>query len=220
MKQIAILFFVCMGLSSCFEVFEEIQLKKDGTGNFVYTVNLSQSKAEINAALKFDSFMGSKLPSLEKMKSDIQKAKLLMSQQPGLTNVVGTEDYTNYIFELKGSFDKLESFNTAIKKVAKIFGANEAAIDQDFNYTQKDSLYSRSVAHIEQKWIAKSTKLLGQKAQQAKYTCVIKSDQFVAKVNSPIARISPSKKNVLISATAAQILQNPGLLNIQIIYSK
>lgn len=205
-------------LSSCFECVEEINLKKDGTGSFVYIVNMSQSKAEINTAFRLDSFMGSKLPSLSQIKTKIASAKNILMASDGISNLTVKENYNDYIIEVRGNFTSIEKFNAAIKKCAKQLGANEEAIESDFSYAGSDTTYHRSVAPIESKAAARILGLFGGKAEQAAYTCIVRTEGKVNKVDNAKAKISPSGKNVLLKVNAAEILRNSAVLNLEIDY--
>lgn len=205
-------------LSSCFECVEEINLKKDGTGSFVYIVNMSQSKAEINTAFRLDSFMGSKLPSLSEIKTKIANAKNILLASEGISNLAVKENYNDYIIEVRGNFASVEKFNAAIKKCAKQLGANAEAIESDFSYAGSDTTYSRSVAAVESKTASKILGLFGGKAEQATYTCIVRTEGKVNKVDNAKAKISPSGKNVLLKVNAGEVLKNSSILNLKINY--
>lgn len=217
-KKLGILLVVVIAFSSCFEVVEEISLKKDGSGSFVYIVNMSQSKAEINTALKLDSFMGKKLPSISEIKTKIAAARTYMSTADGISNLVVTENYTDYIVTVKGNFTDIEKFNTAIKKCATQLGAGKEAIESDFNYKGTDTTYSREVAALDAGVAGKLINLLSGKSNLASYTCVVKTEGKVSKVDNPKAKISPSGKNVLLKLTASEILKNSAVMNLKMEY--
>lgn len=205
-------------LSSCFECVEEINLKKDGTGSFVYIVNMSQSKAEINTAFRLDSFMGSKLPSLNEIKTKIAEAKNTLNTAEGISNLTVKENYNDYIIEVRGNFSSIDKFNKAIKQCAKQMGANADAIESDFNYSATDTTYQRTVASIEAKAAARILSLFGGRSEQATYTCIIRTEGKVNKVDNSKAKISPSGKNVLLKLNASEVLKNSALLNLSVSY--
>lgn len=213
MRKILVLLLLTVSLSSCFECIEEVSLKKDGTGSFVYILNLSQSKAEINTAFKLDSFMGIKIPSLTEVKSKIAKAKNIFGTASGISNLTVKEDYTEYIVEVRGNFSSIEKFNDAVKSCAKQLGANATAIEEDFNYTATDSTYTRSVAALDAGTAGKLFTFLGGKANTAAYTCIVKTEGKVLEVNNSKAKISPSGKNVLLKLTADEVIKNSSLVN-------
>jgi hypothetical protein len=56
--------------TSCFEIIEEVNMNEDGTGSFNFTINMSQSKIQINSMFLLDSVNGRPMPK----KEDFEKA--------------------------------------------------------------------------------------------------------------------------------------------------
>jgi hypothetical protein len=204
-------------LTSCFEAVEEISMKKDGSGSFSYILNFSQSRAEINAALKMDSFMGTKLPNLSDIRSSIAEAKRRLENSPGISGVTLQEDYVNYILQIKGNFSSIDKMNNAAKNISVQMGADEKVVMGSFNYTSNDSSFRRLVSvALDEKYIRWAEKLLGNMASKATYTMVIKNERTAAKVTNPLAKISPSGKAVMLRTNARDILKDLTLVNMVI----
>ena len=55
-------FLVFFSFTSCFEIVEEVTLKKDGSGEMSFSINLSQSKTKLNSIMLMDSINGYKVP--------------------------------------------------------------------------------------------------------------------------------------------------------------
>lgn len=192
-------------------------MKKDGSGSFSYILNFSQSRAEINAALKMDSFMGTKLPNLSDIRSSIAEAKRRLENSPGITGVTLQEDYVNYILQIKGNFSSIDKMNNAAKNISVQMGADEKVVMGSFNYTSNDSSFRRLVSvALDEKYIRWAEKLLGNMASKATYTMVIKNERTAAKVTNPLAKISPSGKAVMLRTNARDILKDLTLVNMVI----
>lgn len=208
-------------LSSCFETVEEISLKADGSGTFNYIINLSQSRSEISAALKLDSFMGTRIPSLADIKSSVAEARDRLKASPGISEVVLTEDYANFIIQIRGQFSSIDKLNAAAKNISIQMGADESVVMGSFNYTMTDSTFSRDVTvQLEDKWVRWAEKLLGNLATKATYTCIIRHEKTAAGISNPVAKISPSKKAVLLRANAKEVLADPKSLNLTVRYTQ
>lgn len=204
-------------LTGCFEAVEEISVKKDGSGSFSYILNFSQSRSEISAALKMDSFMGTRIPGLSDIKSSIAEAKRRLEASPGISGVTLQEDYVNYILQLKGNFSSIEQLNNAAKNISIQMGADEKLIMGSFNYSSSDSTFQRLVTvNLEEKYIKWAEKLLGNLASKATYTMVVKNERTAARVNNSAARISPSGKAVMLRTNAREVLKNLNLVNLSI----
>lgn len=208
-----------LSLMSCFETVEEINLKADGSGTFNYIVNMSQSRAEISAALKLDSFMGTRIPSLNDVKANVAEAKRRLQSSPGISQVEVLEDYQNYIIQVKGHFTSLDQLNKAAKDVSVQMGADEEVMMGSFNYAVTDSSFNRVVSvELEPRWIKWAENLLGQMATKATYTCVVKSEKQALSVSNASAKISPSGKAVMLRTNAHSVIHDPTVLNLLIRY--
>lgn len=113
MRYILILLFL---LTSCIEIIEDIKLNKDGSGTFKYTINLSSSKVKVSSILALDSLNGYKVPKINDIKSKVYLFKKTLKEQKGISNVILTEDYTNYIIKLQCDFTNIELLETALKE--------------------------------------------------------------------------------------------------------
>lgn len=118
MRYILILLFL---LTSCIEIIEDIKLNKDGSGTFKYTINLSSSKVNVSSVLALDSLNGYKVPKINDIKSKVYLFKKTLKEQKGISNIVITEDYTNYIIKLQCDFSNIELLETALKESFKKF---------------------------------------------------------------------------------------------------
>lgn len=219
MRKFLLVFILVPLLSSCFENIEEIRLKSDGSGSFTYIVNFSQSRSDINSALALDSFLGLNLPKLDLIKEKIRTAKAKLVASPGISNVILKEDYTNYILELTGDFKSIGQLNAAAKNISIAMGANEDKINSGFAYIGNDSSFSRNIYST---WkpdvVEKIKKAAGTRANTATYTLIIKSEKPVKNINNSRAKISPSKKAVMLKLNGSDLLMNPKLLDIKIQY--
>ena len=102
-------------LTSCVELIDEIQLNNDGSGKFKYVINLSQSKTNVSSMLLLDSINGKKNLKLPEIKEKINSFKQNLSKQEGISNVLITENYTDYIIKFECNFENLEKLKTAIE---------------------------------------------------------------------------------------------------------
>ena len=88
-------------LTSCVEIIEDLKINLDGTGTFKYTINLSSSKIKVASILALDSLYGEKVLKEPEIKEKIQLFKKTLQSQEGISNVLITEDYDNYIFKFQ-----------------------------------------------------------------------------------------------------------------------
>ena len=116
LKRLFLFAAVLVSLSSCIEIIDDISLNDDGSGTLKYNINLSASKVKINSILALDSLNGKKVPSREEIQSKIDHFKSIFEKKEGISNVVITSDYTNYMFKLSCDFASVKLLQSAIKK--------------------------------------------------------------------------------------------------------
>jgi hypothetical protein len=109
-------------LTSCIEIIDDLKINNDGSGTFKYTLNLSSSKIKVKSILSLDSLYGEKIPKENNIKQKITELKNKLKQQEGITNVIVTEDYVNYIFKVQIDFLNVENLEKGLKNV---FSQNE-----------------------------------------------------------------------------------------------
>jgi hypothetical protein len=204
-------------LSSCFETIEEMHLNKNGTGSFKYILNFSQSKNEINSALKFDTFFGFKLPGLNEIKKKVYQAKANLSNSKGISNVQLKEDWTNYILEMSGQFATVEQFNQAFKDVSVSLGADESVVRGGFFYEKTDTAFKRTVVARLTPQIQNSARnIIASKLTNVSYTFILKNEKEMDLMPNPKAKLSPSKKAVLVRMTGNDLLDNPEYMDVKV----
>ena len=113
---IPISIFLLFILSSCIEIIDDISINDDGSGTFKYSINLSQSKVKVNSYLALDSINGEKVMKLPDVKSKVLIFKNNLKLQPGISNVVISENYEDYIIKIQCDFDNLSNLQKGIQK--------------------------------------------------------------------------------------------------------
>lgn len=120
-------FYFCLILllSSCIEIIEDLKLNTDGSGTFKYAINLSSSKTKVTSILALDSIYGEKVPKISDIRIKIGDFKRTLQEQEGISNVLITEDYTNYIIKFQCDFKSVENLEQALKNSIKKLYQNE-----------------------------------------------------------------------------------------------
>lgn len=184
--------------SGCFEIVEDITLHNNGSGEFYYTANLSQSKANLDLIMQDDSSEGYRVPSRQEIDADILRTKTTLEKQPGITKVVTTTDWTNYIFSVKFSFGSMSQLNAAVESVSAEFAADHKSIPEaSGNFAFAGKVFTRksnyNAEKEKEKLSAKDKDIL----RNATYTCIYRFDQPVKMSNNATSKISASGKSVM-----------------------
>jgi copper chaperone CopZ len=205
------LFSITVFFSSCFEITEEINMKSNGSGDMLLTVNMSQSKVNLTNYMKMEEVQGIKVPKQSEIEEEISNVKKALAQIKGLSSVKINSDFSEFIFTVSGQFDNVKTLNVAINKVAgelnrtpfpiikkDNFDFSSGKFTRYFDYLKKLNFTQQEYDDLDftQKFIMES----------AKYTSIYRFDKPVKKVSNTKAEVAPSKKAVKLESNFAEIL--------------
>lgn len=205
-RQIAIGCIITLLFSSCFEVIEDIAFKSDGSGNLRLIVNCSQSKSEINALLKLDSASGYKIPDESDLNAYMDQAVRTLKITEGIDKVVLTRDFTNWIFEVKLSFRNTSCLEAALKNLHSDLARDEAHVLVNLiKYNGK--VMERDLLPADETVVRQLNRPTERKIlSKAQYTSVYRFDKPVASCSNPRAKISPSRKAVMLQSNILNLI--------------
>ncbi len=212
MKQyltIIFLLFIIIIYSSCFEIVEEVNLNKDGSGDFCFTINISQSKMQINSMFLLDSINGKPMPSKKNLKNTIVRVKLELEKDKGISKIKISEDWENYIFSISGNFKTVADLNNAIRNINTIFndprGYTFEAKD-NFKYKNKtfERLYSYNLIKDYNSLANKDKSIL----KTAKYTAVYRFETPIKSYSNTNAIKSKSSKALMLKVNIRELITN------------
>ena len=123
--KISFLMLMLCGLTSCFEIVEDISFKNDGTGALKLIINLSQSKNEINTLMKLDSSAGYKIPNEREINAYLDQALKTLKVTGGLSNVSIKRDFKNWIFEIKTDFKNTQNLEMGLINIYNDFSGGK-----------------------------------------------------------------------------------------------
>lgn len=105
-------------LSSCFEVREKLHLKENGSGQFVYTLDFSQSQSALSMAKMMADFRNKTSPD-KKIKNSVDKTLEALQSTDGISNAAVNRDDERFIYKVSFDFRDVESLNAALNKFVK-----------------------------------------------------------------------------------------------------
>jgi hypothetical protein len=195
-------------LTGCFEIVEDITVHADGTGTFSYTVNMSQSKAQLDGIMKLDSTEGYRVPRKSSIMADIETAKKTLNNLKGISAVSSTADWMNYIFNIKFNFNSVQTLNTSLEALSEQFTSDHKRIPEaSDNFFWTGKAFERK-SHYDAKTMAPK---LGQKdkdiLRKATYTCIYRFDTDVQSCSNTDAQISKNGKSVMLRLNMLQLAQ-------------
>ena len=205
-----------MLLSSCFEVIEELTLKEDGSGHFVFTVNMSQSSDRLATIMTLDSIGGLNVPTKAKIEDKLNTGANLLKSVPGVSNVMSTKNYKDFIFTIELDFNTLEDLN----KAARILHENMSPFGEAYRqvYTYKEGRLKRVPDAHTTRFLSYINRKNSSLLKEANYTLIMRFDETIQSADSD-ARVSKSKKAVMYKYNLKNIAEFKEEMNCSIIVS-
>lgn len=218
MKKIQYILLIIISLIqfSCFEVVEEVSLKKDGSGSFKYTVNFSQSSSKIKALMMLDEVEGHKVPTEQKIESEFDKICELSKKVIGISNVTKSTDFYNYIFEYNCDFQKVENLNTILDSLSHKAESLDYEKTEYFSYSKDKKVFSRTGDDVLKKLYDKMSESQRGIFVGAQYTGLYRFEEEVESVNEEKAIVSVNKKAVLHKLELVLLARKGSAINKQI----
>ncbi|MBI5915671.1 MAG: hypothetical protein HY842_09860 [Bacteroidetes bacterium] len=213
MKQFPIILLASL-LTGCFEIREEVNMKADGSGEVLFTVNLSQSKDNVRNYMAMGTVEGYKVPKKEEVEAGLERLKTTMSAVPGMSTVMTKSDWSSYIFTVSGRFAHVEALNKAMETVAKEFdkeGKNAASGKSGFGYN--NTQFRRTFSYPSKSKEFQALPSMQQYVlETAKMTSIYRFERSIRNASHPKAQLSPSGKAVMLTLPVSELMQGTGTL--------
>ena len=208
MKKITYPFlFLCLiSLTSCFEIIEQVFVKADGSGTFQLVLNLSKSKTKLNSIRKMETINGHKVPSEQEIRNKITEIQKATTKTAGITNVKTNIDFDNYIVTINCNFSKVNQLNGIIKSVSEIDNKKSKFIEKSYDYDVATNIFSRINKVSLKKDYNKMSNADKEVFATANYTAIYKFENTVTGVGNKDAKISPSKKAVMLQQNVLDVI--------------
>ena len=187
--------------TGCFEVFEEVSMNNDGSGNVILTINGSQSKENLKNYMKQDNIQGVKVPSQAEIDQEIFKVKEILKKVEGISNVKTSTDYNEFVLTISGDFVNVKALNNAINTVVVEMNRSPYEAIKKDNFAYIKNTFSRLFDYPIDKTVYDrldfGTKFVLETAQ---LTSIYRFDKKVKNISNAKAKISPSGNSVMLKS--------------------
>ncbi|SMC78375.1 hypothetical protein [Pedobacter africanus] len=213
--------FILLCFSSCFQVIEEINLTKAGTGTVNLTLNLSASKTKVASVMLMDSIQGYKVPSKQKIQKELDEVVAYLKRSPGISNVQKKVDFENYIVSVSFAFKDIANINNVnqdVLKKLKVKGVSNSS----YIYNAKNQVFQRSYQHAKDA-VVQYNRLkpeVKKVFKDATYTSIYRFEQPIVSSNNPLAKVSKSKKAVMLNTGVLGLINGKTDLSNSIVLTK
>ena len=214
MRNLFLFIFICITLSSCIEILDDVTFNPDGSGEFKYTINLSSSKLKINSILALDSLDGKKVPSKLELQEKVSDLIGVLNCQEGIEGVTLEENYDNYIFKVSLHFDNVESLLNAFKETMNAAGNSSEEYGSNDNWVSWDGVtLIRQIPDIR----TFKFRLVKNEDQElmrnGMYTSISRFDSPVEQIENPSAILSKNNKAVMLRNSLLDVFGNPSIMD-------
>lgn len=194
-------------LSACFEVVEEINLHNDGTGQVIYTINLSQNKTKVASVMLLDSVQGYKVPSKEKIQQALNDAVAYLKKSEGISNAKSTVDFNNFIATVSFNFKDVANLNNITKNLLtkhKIKAINTSS----YSFNKQTKTFFRKYTPVSDAKNAYTKLKAKDKAvfNGAVFTSIYRFDSPVTTTSNPTSNLSKTKKAVMLKSNITDLI--------------
>ena len=217
LKKITYLIVLLLLLTSCIEIIDDVTLNSDGSGKFAYTINLSQSKIDVNTYLSLDYYDGKKVPSKDELKQKIYDFRDMMNKQPGISECKVTINETDFIIKLNCNFTSIEKLQDAIFTVVETM--SQKSVTKEYWITKSNDTITKKIPDFISgyKSLTDSEKT---KLNSGVYISILRFDKLIKSSNNEVSVISKNQSAVLTRINALELSQNPSLSNNVFILNK
>lgn len=201
-------------LTSCFDILDKVNIKADGSGDYILILNASKSKTRITSLSKMETVNGKKVPKKSEIESKINQAAQIFKTTPGISNVKTSMDFDNYIIKLSCSFKKIENVNAGLEqlKAKNIIGKMIPTNIYTSNFAKKT--FTRNKVNTFKDDYQKLSAADKEVFATAKYTSVLQFENTIKSQSNAIYQLSPNKKAVKVDGNILDfILEKKPLQN-------
>ena len=203
MKKLIILS-ICLLLTSCFEITENIKHNSDQSGDYSLVVDFSSSWFKTKSAIMLEEVDGVSIPNEEDIKSKLAQFRAEASKIKGISKISTSYDFNTYIFKINFSYNSLETLNAVLNAIDKKntlvhFKNNNGKFERIASYPLPKNLIKNE---------DKKEDLL-----KANIVAVYTFDKDVAMVQNANSKLSKSKKTVFLKQNIWNVLNNNKLMN-------
>ncbi len=217
-KYVAIFTIICsLFLTSCFELREEIDLNKDGSGVYRLLLDMSQSKQTIDLAQKMQDNESVKKLNFT-IDSTFSKSVMRFANMPGISLAKDTVNKTDYVFGVMFNFSGIEALNNAIMELDKdengktsiekpIYSMTKNIFErQNLYYFNNISEMLKSGENI------KKSEQINNLLQTASYISVIKVNGKIKKYSNKKAEIDYTKTVLRLATPLLEAIEGKATL--------
>lgn len=216
-QKIIITVFSSLFLVSCITFEENYYLKTDGSGSFEFKVDMSQLMSMMKAFQGAGQDSGLNAVDGVDFKKEVEKLKAIQ----GITNVKVVEDKEDGLFSMSFDFSDYEALNKAHREALDGEGSNEVLTKKGNAIFFKQITPADLVKQVDASEMDSLSAMMGaEMLSQFNYEVNFRLEKEVKSVATGARNnyATSNKKSFQLNATVQDIVDKPGLMDVQIIF--
>ena len=206
--QTTFIFAILILFTGCFDVTEEVKMNADGSGELRLNIDLSQSKSNLVGYMNAGEINGVEIPSKAKIKSEIKKLKKALSKIKGISKVKAKSDFDEFVFEVTADFKNMKALNKAINASVKTFNQTPFPLPRFKHFSFKENKFSRLFNYTDERFTQEEfdgmMSVVRYLMESAKVVSIYRFEEPVKNVSNSKAKVSSSKKAVMLEGNIAE----------------
>ncbi len=206
LKTILFSIFLIISLTSCFEIIEQVKVKKDGSGTLKLIINISQSKERLDKILSQERINGLIIPTKDTIRYHFDEIEKKIKSTKGLTLQQLEKDFSNYIFTLVVDFKNIDQVNILLQNIHNTFARTESK-EIPFKLTIDSNSFKQE---INKDYIRKLDDNISgfnfSELTEANITTILQFENTIAAINILEGKTSKSKRSALIKLSLKDFL--------------
>lgn len=218
MRRIFYLLLICSSffLQGCFDIIEQLSIKRDGNGNFELIINLSRSKTQINSMMKMKTVNGHSVPTKSEIEEAAQNLKNKLESVPGISLVKTDLDLKNFIGKLTFNFSEIGQVNLALQKMGEKVKDQQQGFKEIFMYDPSTHIFSRinkfALGEAYRKMSIADREIFA----SSTYTTIYRFEEEVKSTSNANSKIAVNKRAVMLKSSALDLIKGRKTINNQI----
>lgn len=205
--------------AGCFEIREEVDLNADGTGRFTYTLNLSESKANLANYMRLGTFNDRKVPTRQEIEEEIASVKKTLAACKGITEVRSYSNFEDFIFSFSARFDNVQNLNAALNKITATMEQVPGGGSQLRNFTYTAGAFRRYFEYpIGDVDYSQLTSMQRYMLEEARMVSVYRFQQPIREYSNPNAQMAPNRRAIKLEVPLGSAIKGGGTLANSILF--
>jgi hypothetical protein len=206
----ALLFLICLLLTSCFDITERITHRNDNSGDYSLIIDFSKSWFKTKSAIWLEEVDGVSIPSEEEIKSKLAEFRQNTSKIPGVSKITTSYNFETYIFKIKFSYANLEALNAVLNSMDKNNKLTHfKSVNGNFERVASYPIPTNIIKNDDKK----------EDLQKANIIAIYSFDKEISTTNNSNVILSKSKKTAFLRNNVWNVLHNTTIMNNSITFT-